>query len=78
MISGPGNHEIGNTTKFRRDGEKRIPDSDSATEFNLEFTYDDKFNVLFAIKFANNKHFKRHFLKIYNIRKKLKCILNDV
>ena len=26
LIFGPGNHEIGNTAKFRRDGEKRMPD----------------------------------------------------
>ena len=28
----PGNHEIGNTDKFWRDGTKRMPDSDSATK----------------------------------------------
>ena len=32
MIFGPGNHEIGNTTKFRCDDEKRMADSESATQ----------------------------------------------
>ena len=38
LIFGPGNHEIGNTAKFRRDGEKQIPDSDSATQNHVETT----------------------------------------
>ena len=38
LIFGPGNHEIGNTAKFRRDGEKRMPDSDSATKNHMETT----------------------------------------
>ena len=36
LIFRPGNHEIGNTAKFRRDGKKRTPDSDSATQDNME------------------------------------------
>ena len=36
LIFRPGNHEIGNTAKFWRDGKKRIPDSDSATQNCME------------------------------------------
>ena len=32
LIFRPGNHEIGNTSKFWRDEKKRIPDSDSAAK----------------------------------------------
>ena len=35
---GPGNHGIGNTAKFRRDGDKRMPDSDSAAQNHMEST----------------------------------------
>ena len=38
LIFGPGNHEIGNTVKFWRDGEKRMPDSESATQNCTETT----------------------------------------
>ena len=38
LIFGPGSHEIDKTTKFRRDGEKRIPDSESATQNYIETT----------------------------------------
>ena len=34
----PGNNEIGNTSKFRRDGEKRMPDSESETQNYIETT----------------------------------------
>ena len=36
QIFRPGNHEIGNTAKFWRDGKKRISDSDSATQNCME------------------------------------------
>ena len=36
LIFRPGNQEIGNTAKFCRDGKKRIPDSDSATQNCME------------------------------------------
>ena len=36
LIYGPGNHVTGNTAKFWRDGKKRIPDSDSATQNCME------------------------------------------
>ena len=45
MILGPGNHEIGNTSKFLRDGKKPMPDSDSATQNQLSF--------IGFVKFAN-------------------------
>ena len=38
LIFGPGNHEIGNTAKFRRDGEKWMPDSDSTSQNHMETT----------------------------------------
>ena len=36
LIFRPGNHEIGNTAKFWRDGKNRIPDSDSVTQNCME------------------------------------------
>ena len=38
VIFRPGNHEIGNTAKFRRDGGKRMSDLEWATQNCIETT----------------------------------------
>ena len=61
LIFGPGNREIGNSAKFRRDGEKRLPDSESATQNYIETTglisvQKKKFNFVDLCNLIYSKH----------------------